>query len=542
MTDNIILYSICCRNKPVFILQKSREILCKKKVYTKKPVKIVEVGDYFDIFINIPCKFRIRNTKSNLKILFIFLRLLKDIKGKHLLTFNSIAEKFKYKDRRNINNYFRIFQKCGEDFLDYLKRKVKLEDSFHLIEKQILLKPYIKICEHYKEFTSNNPNIKISKTTFEEYVSRIDSAKLVKRIRKLTTKDEIKWSTEFLLKELLQSDTTKNKTKKQIVNTFPELKSTDEKPEKEYSKSMEEKFLFIAYLVGNGVNFQLLSEMFGVCKATIHNWLYKNYNLDEMILNSIQNWSGKISVDEKWIRINGVWWYVLTAVDFVTEFPLLIKILPAIDGDAWTLFFKEFKFIYGIPSFIVSDGSKALAVGRKAVFGKVHFQLCKFHKLKNLYKIIYNASIDFTERSFAFKQAEKIFNDKWISSRKRAAKKLVEKSLPGISNYVESHILEYWRPLCKSVTSNASERFNRKINKIYKGVYGFQTLDSAKQIIFSLWLKEAIRNGKKHLDKNSLLFKANIGEICQQNLKLNNIVHFDGANNANNGHKSVVGF
>jgi transposase-like protein len=522
----------------VFIIQKFWRLLCKKK----KPVEIIVNEDFVYVQVNVPCKVKIRNTKSNIKILIILLRLLMSLKDKNLLTFKAIATFFDYKDRRNVNNFYRIFRHCGEDFLSYLERRIKLKDYFVIIEKQILLKPYLAFSEHFREFISNNPMIKISEATFRNYVDRIDGGKIIRRIQKLTTQKKISWNIKFLLQELLQSPLKSIKNNKQIIDALPELEEKPEKSEKEYSKNMREKFLFIAYLVGNGVNFQLLSEMFGVCKATIHNWLYKNYNLDEMILNSIQKWSGKISVDEKWIRINGVWWYVLTAVDFVTGFPLFIKILPAIDGDAWTLFFKEFKFIYGIPSFIVSDGSIALAKGRKIIFAKVHFQLCKFHKLKNLYKIIYKAAIDFTERSFAFKQAEKIFNDKWISSRKRAAKKLVEKSLPGISNYVETRILAYWRPLCKSVTSNASERFNRKINKIYKGVYGFQTVESAKQIIFSLWLKEAIRNEKRHLDKNSLLFKMNISEICQQNLKLSKTVHFNGAKVANKAHKNVVGF
>lgn len=63
------------------------------------------------------------DTWNNRKLLMILLRLLKGADGKPLMTFEEIAKALGYADRRNVNNFFREFQQCGMDFLEYLRRK-----------------------------------------------------------------------------------------------------------------------------------------------------------------------------------------------------------------------------------------------------------------------------------------------------------------------------------------------------------------------------------------------------------------------------------
>jgi len=98
--------------------------------------------------------------------------------------------------------------------------------------------------------------------------------------------------------------------------------------------------------------------------------------------------SSIISVDEKWVKINGKWHYVLTIVDNVTGFPLYFALVSDLKAETWKIFFQRFYRLYGKPKLIISDGSKSLARGRKSVFAPVPHQLCKFHKMKNLYRRI----------------------------------------------------------------------------------------------------------------------------------------------------------
>ena len=78
--------------------------------------------------------------------------------------------------------------------------------------------------------------------------------------------------------------------------------------------------------------------------------------------------------------------------------------------------------------------------------------------------------------------------------------------------------LKHWRHLSKNLTSNVSERFNRKLKKILSGRYGLKSEETALAIIYSLWLKELIVKGKLNINNNSFIAKLNISLICQENL------------------------
>ena len=69
----------------------------------------------------------------------------------------------------------------------------------------------------------------------------------------------------------------------------------------------------------------------------------------------------------------------------------------------------------------------------------------------------------------------------------------------------------------KSLTSNAAERWNRKIKKILSSKYGLKSPETIMQLINCLWFKELITNGRIHLDQNSIIYNIIIGKICQEN-------------------------
>jgi transposase-like protein len=112
----------------------------------------------------------------------------------------------------------------------------------------------------------------------------------------------------------------------------------------------------VVFLYASNLTQEILALLFGVSKGTIHNWIYRicNDQLPAEILSRIQYWSGGVRVDEKWLKVNGVWHFALCAVDAATGFPLLIELYPSIDAVSWSVFFKKFKSIYGVPKFIKS--------------------------------------------------------------------------------------------------------------------------------------------------------------------------------------------
>ena len=265
--------------------------------------------------------------------------------------------------------------------------------------------PLLLIREHYEIFSKDYLEYKMSFATFQKYFSRIDSKKLKQRYDELISSKKCRIDKERFLKEILAEGNLSNKTRKKIISIFPELQQDEKEMKNEISFTRDwetyVKYLLIIFFIGCGMNFESLSMLFGVCKATIHNWFYKLPFLKRKIIDSTRWWSGIISVDEKWVRINGKLHYVLSIVDNTTGFLLYFMVVSDLKANTWKMFFQGFYRLYGIPKLIISDGSPSLAAGRKAVFLSVPHQLCKFltreiffpfhrvHKLKNLIRNIY---------------------------------------------------------------------------------------------------------------------------------------------------------
>jgi hypothetical protein len=233
-----------------------------------------------------------------------------------------------------------------------------------------------------------------------------------------------------------------------------------------------------------------------------------------------------VSFDEKWVKIKGTWYFVLCAVDAVSGFPLLMDLYPTLDMVSWTLFFRRFKALYGLPKLIQCDGAQALAAAREVVFVRVRYQLCKFHKLRNLMKRLRQLIRDPKVRKRCLRLAKHIFSNPSVSSRKYAAKTLQQLAGQEVCSYIDAHILTCWRKLTLSLTTNVSERFNRKIEKCFSGRYGLPSEESAKVLLRGLWLKELLLNGQQHLKATSEVRGINLSRICQEHLDPGNILHF----------------
>ena len=155
----------------------------------------------------------------------------------------------------------------------------------------------------------------------------------------------------------------------------------------------------------------------------------------------------------------------------------------------------------------------------------MRYQLCKFHKLKNLMKRLRQPIRDPKLLRRCVRLANHIFSNTWVSSRKQAAKTLQQVAGQEVSSYIEGHILAPWRKLTLSLTTNASERFNRKIEKCFSGRYGLPSEDSAKVLLRGLWFKELLLNGQKHVDATSELTSIDLSRMCQEHLDMGKILH-----------------
>jgi transposase-like protein len=476
---------------------------------------------------------KFKDVGKNRKALFVFLRhLYVPETEKSLFTNESIAKAFGYKDRQNIDNFVREFHANDDDLHRLLARNQSKKDQyFSEIESRILHCPALSIAQHYRSFCDEHPTAKLSETTFRTYVNAIEGIKILKRIRQFWSKEQSEFDGMRYLQELFEWDSLGKLKKKEIVELFPEAQACPARSHYpdglDVSTSFVQKQLLVVLLYVCNLSQEMLSLLFGVSKTSIHNYIYTicSEDLDWQILSTIGRWSGQVSFDEKWLKIKQEWYFVLCAVDSVSGFPLLMDIYPSLDGMSWSLFFKRFHALYGLPKLILSDGSNALAAARKAVFPSVRYQLCKFHKLKNLMKYLRQHIRDPKLLKRSVRLAKNIFRNKSVSSRKHAAKTLQLLAGEEGSSYINEHILGSWRHLTMSLTNNASERFNRKIKKCFSGRYGIPSVESAHVLLRGLWLKELLFNGHRHMALSCEFRSMNVSRIFQEHLDTSKILH-----------------
>jgi transposase-like protein len=471
--------------------------------------------------------------EKNKKAVLVFLRsLCHPETGKSLFTYQELADAFGYTARQNVENFLAEFRASEQSFVQFLTRvNTKHDRLFPLVEAQVLSSVFLSVHQHYLAFCAAHPQETLSEATFREYVKDLDGGKILQKVRQMASKTELSLDVQRYLQELLELKEVSAVKRKEIVEVFPTVETSSSEarnaPDVDLRQSAVSRKLLVVLLYVYNVPQEVLALLFGVGKTSIHTWIYAicGEEVEWRILREIVCWSGHVSFDEKWVKIKGQWYFVLCAVDSVSGFPLLIDLYPTLDTVSWTLFFKRFDALYGRPKLIQSDGSRALAAAREIVFPGVQYQLCKFHKLKNLMKRLRQHIDDQKLLKRCTRLAKHIFSNSWVSSRKQAAKTLQNLAGQEVSAYLETHIFSVWRHLTQSLTNNAAERFNRKIEKCLSGRYGFSSTTSVEVLLRGLWLKELVLNGRKHLDATSQITKLDLAEICQESLNVDKILH-----------------
>jgi len=489
----------------------------------KTAVTVVRQESNVFIRINCPISFSLPLTTATFKFLAVFLRLLFKPKGENVLTLQQTADVLGYNDRRDVDNYCREYARKGFDFAALLSRKVEntklIPELEKFVLKNIMLPPHML----NKEFCRTH-KLKMSKPTFYKYLAEVNAVSVLKQAQELLWEKATSGNTVEVLKLLAGQ----HKVPVVCDQLLAHIKS--KRPEEpKLSKGLQgldqtQRCLLVHYLVGSNMNFSTIALLLNVSKATISNWLHGIKDLQSMILNSISRWSGKISIDEKFIRIKGVPHYIITIVDFVTGMPLYLDLYKNTKKESYEACFRTFKLLYRKnPTLIVSDGSKSLAAARKTVFPKVHYQLCKFHKLRNLFATISKSYLPEETKGKMKLKAMTALRRKSVSGRKKGLRDLLKLVPQSAADYISNNIIKQWRQLSKGLTSNVSERFNRKIEKVTNSRYGLKSENTAMTIALSLWIKVLIDQGRPILHDDSLIANLNISSLCQENVDWSNL-------------------
>jgi transposase-like protein len=484
-----------------------------------------EQTKFINININVPICIKIPENNGTNKFLPVLLRMITDKNGKNLLTFQNIADLLGFKCRRDIDNYWREFKQKGSNFVSFLTRKSELSKHVDIIRDIFIKNPLLNTNELYEMFKNKYPDVSMSIGSFVKYFGELDANFVLQSIHKCLDKNNSKIDNDYLISYLAENIEEKV-IKKKIVNIDNEIKKDKPKiPKVKNRISTNTLSLLVIFLVGSNMSYDTISFLLNISKGYINKLVHNVHNVREMILSSIDKWSGKICVDEKYVKLNGAWRYIFSAVDKATGIPLMVKYFEHKNALSWEIFFQIFKEHYGTPKLIISDGCQSLANGRNAVFPNVSFQLCKFHKMKNLINKIYQSKSDPENKKQAIEKLKQVFARETTGGRRKALLEL-EKILYGeVKIYFQERILKKWKNLTKSLTSNAAERWNRKIEKTVSGKYGLKNSKTAQQMVDCLWFCEMTTKGTQHLSKESLLSNLNFAKICQEIISKERLEH-----------------
>lgn len=143
--------------------------------------------------------------------------------------------------------------------------------------------------------------------------------------------------------------------------------------------------ILMALLYFHGVSLAVLGQWFGLHKTSVYRRLLGLAKGDwEPIMAGIVRglFSGVACIDEKWIKIRGIWWYFFVAIDPHTGLALHWALLPSCTEGACRWFLLGLKQKGYRPWALVTDGLKSYGGAIRSCFPKAIHQRCLFHVLQ----------------------------------------------------------------------------------------------------------------------------------------------------------------
>lgn len=462
----------------------------------------------------------IPDTPSNRKSVLVFLRLLRNNKGKRLFTFRELSMLFGGNSRQAASQHMEDFRNCGSDFLNFLTRKRKVDSQVvFAVTQELCQDPLAKLDELQQRVNARLSRDDLTIANISVALEQIPCGQIRDSVNAQLDKGKAHYQEEYLLTEMMRSlsdDVCQYGLKSGIeipesqgmVISDPTSIRKLITPDVSLS-SVKDSLKWILYcmvLYYYGVPLSLLGSWLHVHKTTILRWMlglcleffplvYK------CILERVK--AKVVYIDEKWLKVRGKWYYWFVVLDAETELPVLASLLGTTNKWSCRWIGIKLKQIGKIPGVIITDGLPGYNSLCCLLDGVKHI-LCHFHHQQGVTRWLkkrYKEDKDVDTRKPLMK---KVFQTKDKRTVRRRLGKLKESSESlGIQEWVEQTESNLGKllPSVGSVriptTTNAIERFFRAFNRFYKVRCGFFSVLSAKrELIFFLLMYLFIRQSE----------------------------------------------
>lgn len=451
------------------------------------------------------------DTPGNRKVIVIVLRSFQDENGKPLFTLQELAVIVESNNRQAANGHLEDFRNCGEDFYETLKRRQKVDDEVVRAVQEILRQdPLCKRVEIVRLTNEKLGREDITEANVDAALEQISCKEIRRILRKQLASGQAHYKEEHLLEclfeillnedqdsqqEALRLDLRAYEQWSQAAQAVGvEVGRPGENNDSELSEQAKELFeenkldmqklsgvwdstlgwkLWVFLLYFHGVSQSVIGGWMGVNKSTVCRWLKEVSDWAGPYLENMKlAFSGRVAVDEKWIKIGNCVWYLFVAVDCATGCPLHLTLYPSNSGAYCKLFLLELKRKGYRPRSIITDGWDGYIQAIQAVFPDAEHLLCRFHLIRSVFRRIRKAKIFDQDLC---QMVGGLFRTRYKRTVERRVEKLEEKAAILQASHVLTGLLAKLPQVLKAVgstwrpsTSNAVEQFFSKFDRFYR--------------------------------------------------------------------------
>jgi transposase-like protein len=452
------------------------------------------------------------DTPSNRKAILVFLRTLKDENGKHMFTFQELSSLFDSTKRQASSQHMEDFRDSGCDFLYYLTRKRKVDCVVvEAVRQELMVDPLSKLLELRERVNARLGRKDLTEANVKVALEQIPYDQIRNAILNQLSSGKAHYQESYLLSEMMESSKARVAGERAGIQIPESVSSkgmsisdptsirnlvTPDIP----TSSLKDSLKWVVYcmvLYYHGVPLSVLGSWLEVHKTTVLRWMI---GLSLELFPLVYRWiyagvkANIVYIDEKWLKIQGKWYYWFVVLDSETGLPVLASLLDTKSRWSCRWIGCKLKQIGKIPKVIITDGLLSYRELVRVLEGAKHI-LCHFHHQQAVTAWLKKRFTDKAQIDTRKKQMKKVLQttDKRTARRRFARLKESADEL-GIREWVDQTEANLPK-LLPSVgssripkTTNAIERFFRAFNRFYKVRCGFFSVISAKRelILFLL--------------------------------------------------------
>lgn len=446
------------------------------------------------------------DTPTNRKIWMVVMRHLRKNQSR-MFTAKNIAEIIQ-SNKQLVSIQMANFKQCAKDFAIFVSNACVCHETIDIVEQVIKQMPLATVKQITEHINLERENC-LTHAQVKRAFRCIGWDKLRPSLIQALQLGEISTSQEYLLERLdqkiIQQPQVKAKSKKQLSTATASKLIEPEHPHiNEKNQTSQQLFekkdicckslatvwnsplgwkLWALQLYIHGISTFTIGKWLGVNKSTISRWL------DRLAECSIDlgkpQFSGKVAVDEKWIKIGKCFHYLFVAVDCVTGFPLHSAIFPANDATFCKLFLLELKKMGYSPKIIITDGWNAYPKAIADILPNAEHLLCRFHLIRSIFRRLRKAKISDKKISCAVSKLFKTLYKRTVHYRVDKLKQSIsadqhEAVLSGLFTKLAQVIKAVGSSLRPS-TANAAEQFFSQFDRLYRCKGPFANQKSAQK-------------------------------------------------------------